>query len=353
VDTFNASVAQCVGVTHRFTANVSATTGGSALSYPDEVAGSAWSLHAVAAASGASLSPFKGTPVLLSGVAAGSAVEAYSAVQASWLLRGSRGLAIAPGAAPSSLGASGRGFAVAVWFRVDDAGVSNAAPSAVLQLTLAAGTAANVTLTLVSTVARGATVALVARRVVNAGASALSDSDAAISSSSDDFPGPAASRPNAGLSSVGRWQHAVFSFGSNGVQDGLFWNGVAANITGIEAVYATTLFGNAPPYSLLGGAVGYDAQGSLNPLWGAVGDVQLYDFAVTQHMAHGLFAGHLDACIPLPPSKKGGLTTGQTAGIVIGSFFGCTCSVTFILFHALRKSKKIAQPEKTVEEADF
>jgi hypothetical protein len=302
----------------------------------------------VAAASGASLSPFKGTPVLLSAGAVDSAVEAFSAAQDAWLLRGSRGLALHPGAAPSSLGASGRGFAVAVWFRVDDAGASNAAPAAVLQLTLAAGAASNVTLTLVSTVARGATVALVARRV---GASVLlSDSDATVSSSSDDFA--AASRPYGGLSSVGHWQHAVLSFGPDGVQNGLFWNGFAENITGVEAVYASTLFGSAPPYSLLGGAVGYDAQGSLSPLWGAVGDVQLYDFAVTQQMAHGLYTGHLDACIPLPSSKRG-LTTGQTAGIVIGSFFGCTGTATLIIFHAVRKSKKIEQPPNAIEEKNF
>ena len=330
MDAFNSSVISCAGLTHRFTANASSVTGGAQLSYPDAVAGSTWTLAAVAAASGAPVSAFKGAAMLFANATAASAVEAYDAVQKAWVLRNSAGLALRPGAAPCSLGASGRGFSVAVWFRVDDAGASNAAPGAVLQLTLRAGASANVTLTLVSAAAQGAAVSLVARRV--GGAATSTDTDEAVSSSSDDF-GTAATQPNAGLASVGKWQHAVFSYDAAGVHDGLYWNGRAANATAANLILGAALFGAKPPYGpLLGGALGFDASGGTSPLWGAVGDVQLYDFAMSPQMAQGLYAGQLAMCMPLPGSSSSGLTRAQLIAVVICSFIGFSAVIGLIVY---------------------
>ena len=78
--------------------------------------------------------------------------------------------------------------------------------------------------------------------------------------------------------------------------------------------------GGPPPYTVLSASVGYD---SATPapyregLYGAVGDVQVYNFAVGAAMAAGLHAGDAGACTspspppppprpPLPPAPPGG-----------------------------------------------
>ena len=157
-------------------------------------------------------------------------------------------------------------------------------------------------------------------------------------SSSDDF-GVAATRPNVGAASVGKWQHAVFSFDAAGVHDGLYWNGRAANATAANLILGAALVGAKPPYGpLLGGALGFDASFSTNPLWGAVGDVQFYDFAVSPQMALGLYTGQTAMCMPLPISSKG-ITRAQLIAIIICSFIGFVAVIGLVVYHAIKASR--------------
>ena len=288
---------------HRFTASASTVTGGAQLTYADTVAGSTWSLAAVAAAPAAPVSRFQGAPLLLANSSVASSQEAYNAVQKAWVLYNSAGLALRPGASPYSLGSSGRGFSVAVWFRVDNAGGSNPTANAVLQLTLSAGGATSVTLTLVSIYSRVAVVSLNARWCCVPGAS--TDADYAISTSSDEF-GPNITQPNGGLFSVGAWQHIAFSFNAAGMQNGLWWNGQQQQKyhSPSSPIDLASWFLQPPPYGpVIGGALGFDAAriDGFYPLWGAVGDVQVYDFAMTSAMAQGLYLGQPAGCVHAPP----------------------------------------------------
>ena len=241
-----------------------------------------------------------------------SSHEAFNGPQNSWVLHNSAGFTLLPGAAPGALGASGRGFSVAVWFRVDDYGPSNPTSNVVLQLTLAAAGSTNLTLTLASNYSRVATVLLDARLCCSAGGGASTDVDYAISTSTEEF-GPTASQPNNGAFSVGIWQHVAFSFGSTGIQTGLFWNGVPqGRYYGMAPVSLAALMGGPPPYGpLIGGALGYDATSAgLWPLWGAIGEVQVYDCDMSLAMAQALFAGtsNVGCVFPPPPTAAGVLS---------------------------------------------
>ena len=157
------------------------------------------------------------------------------------------------------------------------------------------------------------------------GSGVTTDADYALSSSSSEF-GPV--HPNAAYPSsfsVGKWQHVAFSFDAYGMQSGLFWNGKQESITSAAWLSPTggritDLNGLPPPYGpVLQGAIGFDAaRTGFKPLWGAVGDIQLYDFELTAAMAYGLYSGDNTQCIlpppppsppplpPLPPAPPGG-----------------------------------------------
>jgi hypothetical protein len=299
--------------------------------YADAVVGSSWSYSAVSAAPAAPLSPYTGAPLLNAQSAVPATADAFNAVQACWVFHGAAGMALQPGA--SSAGrmiGSARGFSVAAWFRVDDGGPSNPLPSVVLQLTLAAddATAAHtVTLSLLVTYGGATPIISVVARYCCApdGLGATTDGDYAISSSTDEF-GPTASQPNGGTFSVGVWQHVVVAFDGAGLQAGLFWNGVQLHppASGWQPVDLCALLGAPPPYGpLRGGTLAYDASSTgastdFAPLWGAVGDVQLYNLQADADMALGLFAARDDLCMdspppppppplpPLPPAPPGG-----------------------------------------------
>ena len=249
-------------------------------------------------------------------VAAGS--DPYRVSQSAWVLHGSAGLSLAPGAAAGVLGATRRGFSIALWFRQDDAGPSNPTQNVALQLVFAAPAGsggANVTLSLTVAMAGAApVVSFNAKLCCGAGGAQSSDADYAVSSSTDEFQPP----PNNGQFSVGAWQHVVVAFDAAGRQSLLSWNGVEQDAApGWAPVDLAALLGAPPPYGpMLGGAVGYDltADPYFTPLWGAVGDVQMYHLEATTAMAAGLFAGSTAACVatpppprpPLPPAPPGG-----------------------------------------------
>jgi hypothetical protein len=256
--------------------------------------------------------------MLSSYTATAATADPFDAVQQAWVLHNAAGLSLQPGAA-RSIGST-RGFSVAVWFRLDDAGVSNPTKNAVLQLVLGVpSTTYNVTLTLSATYAhpQSLKLSLLAKYCCSATGGATSDADYAVSTSTDEFQPP----PNNRQFSVGTWQHVMYAFGGSGVQSGLFWNGVAQQpALGWAPVDLGALIGGAPPYApVTGGAVGYDLSSNafLTPLWGAVGDIQVYDFAVSQAMAQGLYtsqtAGSCTATPPqqqppLPPAPPGGFS---------------------------------------------
>ena len=182
------------------------------------------------------------------------------------------------------------------------------------------------------------------------GGAPSTDSDAAVSSSGDDFVA-AATRPNAGAAFMGKWQHAVLSFDADGVHDGLYWNGRAENATGAELILGTLLFGHAPPYGpVLGGALGFDATLGTAPLWGAAGDVQFYDFAVSPQMAQGLYAGQTAMCMPLP-SSAAGITRAQLIAIIVCSFIGFVALIGFVVYHAI-KARRPPPPSKVLHPED-
>ena len=288
---------QCVGVAHRLTAGPGSGTGGTA--YADAVPGSSWRLSAVAAAPGAPTSVYEGAPLLFGNSTVPGTQDVFNSGQNCWVLHDASGLALSPGSTSYSFGAARRGFSVALWFRVDDAGASNPTTNAVLQLTLTGG----VTLTLTS---KYSTVATVALSATAASASAV---DYAVSTDATTFGSTAASQPNGGAFSVGSWQHVAFSFDASGNQTGLFWNGkqqLGYHGAHSGPITLAPMFGSPPPYGpLVSGSLGYDVArvmgGAVYPLWGAIGDVQVYDFAMSEAMAVGLFTGASSQCIAAPP----------------------------------------------------
>ena len=307
-------VVACAELTHRFTA---AALSGSPAVAADAVAGSTWALLTVSASGAASLSPYTGGAVLTSATAVPSSVDAFRVGQSAWLLRNANGFALAPGATPGVLGASGRGFSFALWFRLDDYRTSNPTQNVVMQLVLSApgGGGRNVTLSL--TVSYNATnapvVALNAKLCCGGGGSVLgSDADYAISTSTDEFQPP----PNNNSFAVGAWQHVVVAFDAAGVQSGLFWNGIEQDAAlGWLPVDLGALLGAAPPYGpVISGSLGYDLTSDpyFTPLWGAIGDLQVYaDLEADAGMAAGLHSGSTARCVatpppPLPPAPPGG-----------------------------------------------
>jgi hypothetical protein len=321
------SVVSCRELRHRFAAAAptSLDAGSSVPRYADAVSGSSWSLAAVRASTSAPPSPFTGAPLLSAATAVAATADAFNAVQACWVFHGAAGMALQPGSGGGGTIGSARGFSVAAWFRVDDGGPSNPASNIVLQLTLAADAAAAHSVTLSLVVTYGSVtpiVSIVARYCCAPDGGATTDADYAISSSTDEF-GPTASQPNGGAFSIGTWQHVLVAFDGTGLQRNLFWNGVPQRpAAGWEPVDLGALLGAPPPYGpLLGGTLAYDASTAapgFAPLWGAVGDVQLYDLQADADMALGLFTARADLCMdspppppppplpPLPPAPPGG-----------------------------------------------
>ena len=306
-------VVACAELTHRFTA---AALSGSPAVAADAVAGSTWALRTVSASGAAPLSPYTGAAVLTSASAVPSSFDAFRVGQSAWLLRNANGFALAPGASPGVLGAGGRGFSFALWFRLDDYRTSNPTQNVVMQLVLSApgGGGRNVTLSL--TVSYNATnspvVALNAKLCCGGGGSVLgSDADYAVSTT-DEFLPP----PNGNTFAVGLWQHVVVAFDASGVQSGLFWNGIEQDAAlGWLPVDLGALLGAPPPYGpIISGALGYDltADPYFTPLWGAIGDLQVYaDVEADAGMAAGLHTGSTARCVatpspPLPPAPPGG-----------------------------------------------
>ena len=284
---------------------MAANGGGSGqLTYSDSVAGSTWNLAAVAAAPGSSPSRYETAALLNATNRVASTREVFNAVQNAWVLHDSAGFMIQPGSTPALLGASGSGFSLAVWFRVDDAGSSNPTSNVVLQLTLSAGGPTNLTLTLLSKYSQVASLALDARLCCSEGGGATTDADYALSTSTEEF-GPTASQPNAGAFSAGAWQHVALSFDGTGNQTALFWNGKQqGKYYGTSPINLGALLGAPPPYGpLTSGSLGFDVAGiGSYPLWGAIGDVQFYDCAMAPSMAQGLFSRtSTPGCAPPSP----------------------------------------------------
>ena len=305
----------CPAVAHHFLAsNVSTQASAAQATYWDRVPGSSWTLGSVNATASAPQSPFEKAVLLSSATAQVSRVDPFDAIQRAWVLHNSVGLVLSTGpGAPYALGASGRGFSFAVWFRVDDFGPTNPTDSAVVQLQitgLASDPGSQLTITLSANYSRAFTLSTSARLSSSDGGRASTEADYAISTSTEEF-GTTANEPNGGAFSVGFWQHVALSFSPAGVQDGLFWNGVQQQFTSFALpVSLAALMGAPPPYGpLLGASLGYDAvgvagqPGGFYPLWGAIGDFQLYDFSMSSAMAQGLYTG-TGACIlpPPPPS---------------------------------------------------
>ena len=123
---------------------------------------------------------------------------------------------------------------------------------------------------------------------------------------------------------MGVWQHVVLVFDGTGAQTGLIWNGVAQQRSSASVYFdfvdLGALVGASPPYTVLAGSIGYDTSipwWYRQGLWGSVGDVQVYNYAVQDTMAAGLYAGDTSACAapspppppprpPLPPAPPGG-----------------------------------------------
>ena len=307
-------VVACAELTHRFTA---AALSGSPAVATDAVAGSTWELRAVAASGAAPVSLHTGSAMLTQATAVPSSLDAFRLGQSAWLLRNANGFTLAPGASPGVLGANSRGFSFALWFRLDDYRTSNPTQNVVMQLVLSApgGGGRNVTLSL--TVSYNATnspvVALNAKLCCGGGGSVLgTDADYAISTSTDEFQPP----PNNNTFAVGAWQHVVVAFDAAGVQSGLFWNGIEQDAAlGWLPVDLGALLGAPPPYGpVISGSLGYDLTSDpyFTPLWGAIGDVQVYaDLEADAGMAAGLHAGSAAGCVatpppPLPPAPPGG-----------------------------------------------
>ena len=210
----------CPAVAHHFVAS-NATLLGQQATYADTVPGSTWTLSSVNASSGAPISPFEGAALLTSATAQASRTDPFNPVQRAWILHNSNGLALSTGAGPPFfLGTSGRGFSVAVWFRVDDFGPSNPTDSAVLQLQLTglpSDPTSQLTLTLAANYNHTFTIALDAR-IASTGGGANTEADYAISSSTEEFGTVVANQPNGGAFAVGVWQHAVLSFDATGTQ---------------------------------------------------------------------------------------------------------------------------------------
>ena len=270
--------------------------------------GSTWTLVSVNATGSGPSSASQHVPLLLANNSVASRIDVFVPAQAAWVLHDSAGLALQPAGAPSYLGSSLRGFSVAVWFRVDDSGASNPRGNTVLQLALPQSR--GLVLTLVAKYSAVFTLGLHAGPCC--GASNTSTADYAASTSSD-FGQSVSARPNGGAFAVGLWQHAAFSFDSTGVQNGLFWNGKQQLLpNGTARLSLASLVGSPSPYGpLASGSLGYDAswtvgaRGGFYPLWGAVSDVQFYDFTMSQAMANGLYTGATTAaCIPPPPPPR-------------------------------------------------
>ncbi len=148
----------------------------------------------------------------------------------------------------------------------------------------------------------------------------VSPTRAALSSSTDQFT-PA---PNGLQFAVGVWQHVVVTFDGTGAPASLVWNGELQHAPSVSDWWGQldlkSLVGAAPPYTVLAASLGFDVSVpsvSREGLYGAVGDVQLYDYAVSPAMAAGLYAGDASACSapspppppqspPLPPAPPGG-----------------------------------------------
>ena len=100
---------------------------------------------------------------------------------------------------------------------------------------------------------------------------------------------------------------------------------------------------------MLGGALGFDATLGTAALWGAVGDVQFCDLAVSPQMAQGLYASQTAMCMPLP-SSAAGITRAQLIANIVCSFIGFVALIGFV-YHPI-KARRPPPPSKVLHPED-